>query len=295
MVLNWGFGVLFLLVGLASLVDSQLTGLPLIVLSLLLLPPVRKFAYAKTNQEVSIKVRSVLIFSLLIVFTVFVGQEGKQKTARIAEQEAQEVAELTAQLEKANVENFVANKESIILSAKASLSAKDYQSVISQTNDYIVSGDEELKSINLLAKTELLLAELKTIPSSEFEKNKEYYQQLVNLHPENKKYKNKVAAYSIKIEEARKAELEKAARTEKIEAQFSPWDGSHRNLERLIKKAMNDPDSYEHDKTRYWDKGDHLIVRTDYRGRNGFGGMVRGHAEVKTTLNGEIIQIISNK
>jgi hypothetical protein len=34
------------------------------------------------------------------------------------------------------------------------------------------------------------------------------------------------------------------ARKELIEKQFSLWDGSHKNLKDLIKRAMNDPDSH---------------------------------------------------
>lgn len=36
-----------------------------------------------------------------------------------------------------------------------------------------------------------------------------------------------------------------------IESQFSAWDGSHSTLEGLIKKGMNDEDSYKHHETTY--------------------------------------------
>ena len=36
-----------------------------------------------------------------------------------------------------------------------------------------------------------------------------------------------------------------------IESQFSAWDGSHSALEGLIKKGMNDEDSYKHHETTY--------------------------------------------
>ena len=66
-----------------------------------------------------------------------------------------------------------------------------------------------------------------------------------------------------------------AERTELLEEQFSTWDGSHINLTRVIKDAMNDPDSYKHDETVYVDNGDHLIVTTTFRGANAFGGVVK--------------------
>ncbi|WP_305465415.1 hypothetical protein [Photobacterium leiognathi] len=101
-----------------------------------------------------------------------------------------------------------------------------------------------------------------------------------------------MAHYSTKLEEEKQAQIAAKERMQIIERQFSPWDGSHNNLERLIKKAMNDPDSYEHDETVYWDKGDYLIVRTTYRGKNVFGGVVRNFVKAKVSLNGDVLQII---
>ena len=63
-------------------------------------------------------------------------------------------------------------------------------------------------------------------------------------------------------------------RKNKIETAFSSWDGSHYKLERQIKEAMNDPKSYEHNKTTYSDHGDHLIVNTTFYGKNAFGGTI---------------------
>ena len=81
-------------------------------------------------------------------------------------------------------------------------------------------------------------------------------------------------------------------RKKKIERQFSAWDGSHRNLERAIKRLMNDPDSYDHVETVYWDKGDHLIVRTTFRGKNAFGGIIRNSIRAKVDLDGNVIAIL---
>jgi len=95
-------------------------------------------------------------------------------------------------------------------------------------------------------------------------------------------------------EEAEKKKIEDAdkARTEMIEKQFSTWDGSHTKLSRLIKDSMNDPDSYEHVETKYWDMKDHLIVNTIFRGKNSFGGVVKNNVKAKISLDGENIEIL---
>ena len=82
-------------------------------------------------------------------------------------------------------------------------------------------------------------------------------------------------------------------RKEQIEKNFSAWDGSHRGLTALIKKSMNDPDSYGHVESVYWDKGDHLVVKTTFRGKNAFGGVVKNWVMAKVDLNGNVIEIIS--
>lgn len=98
------------------------------------------------------------------------------------------------------------------------------------------------------------------------------------------------------IAEAEAAEQKKqkatADRKRNIELQFSAWDGSHRKLERFIKDNLNDPDSYKHEETVYWDMGDHLVVRTTYFGRNLFGGTVKEHIKAKVSLeDGAILQV----
>lgn len=86
---------------------------------------------------------------------------------------------------------------------------------------------------------------------------------------------------------------QKELRKEKIQKHFSAWDGSHRGLTKIIKKSMNDPDSYDHAETVYWDKGDHLVVKTTFRGKNAFGGVVKNWVMAKVDLNGNVIVVIS--
>lgn len=84
-------------------------------------------------------------------------------------------------------------------------------------------------------------------------------------------------------------------RKDKIETAFSPWDGSHYQLERQIKEAMNDPKSYEHDKTTYSDHGDYLIINTTFYGKNAFGGTILNEIRAKVDLNGNVTEIIYQK
>ncbi len=91
------------------------------------------------------------------------------------------------------------------------------------------------------------------------------------------------------------AEIAADARETLIERQFSGWDGAHRNLERLVKRNLVDPDSYEHIETRYFDLTDSLRIIMKYRARNGFGGMTIGQVVAIVTLDGQVIEITENK
>jgi hypothetical protein len=84
----------------------------------------------------------------------------------------------------------------------------------------------------------------------------------------------------------------KENRKKQIEAQFSAWDGSHQNLTRYIKQVMNDPKSYEHVQTTYSDFGSHLVVKTQFRGKNAFGGVVLDMVKAKIALDGTILEIV---
>ena len=84
-----------------------------------------------------------------------------------------------------------------------------------------------------------------------------------------------------------------AERQRRIESKFSSWNGSHPGLTARIKESMNDPKSYEHVETTYADKGDHLIVKTTFRGKNSFGGVVKNWVLAKTDLDGNVIEVIA--
>lgn len=84
----------------------------------------------------------------------------------------------------------------------------------------------------------------------------------------------------------------KTERQIQVEKQFSSWDGSHDGLTKVIKEAMNDPDSYEHVETIFWDMNEYLVVRTTYRGKNVFGGVVKNYVKAKVDFNGNVLEII---
>ena len=89
-----------------------------------------------------------------------------------------------------------------------------------------------------------------------------------------------------------KPKTKEEIRKERLEGGFSAWDGSHRGLTKTIKSSMNDPKSYEHVKTTYIDMKNHLLIRTDFRGKNAFGGTVPQWIKAKADVEGNILDIL---
>lgn len=80
-------------------------------------------------------------------------------------------------------------------------------------------------------------------------------------------------------------------RRELIESQFSVWDGSHPGVTRAIKASMNDPKSYDHVETVFWDRGEYLMIRTRFRGKNAFGGVILNTVNAKVDFQGNVLDI----
>ena len=84
-------------------------------------------------------------------------------------------------------------------------------------------------------------------------------------------------------------------RTEKIESNFSAWDGSHIKLSRYVKERMKNPDSFEEVSTKYRDNGSKITVQMTYRGTNSFGAIVTNSIIANTdAITGEVLEIIEN-
>lgn len=321
--LNWVFGVLLALSGLLLLIEAPLAGICLIAISLLLLPPVRNAVFAKTNKEFPFKARAISIFVLFIAFGIFLGQSEQKKAAELEAQKAEEQAQNIAKARQENIDYFNSHKEEILASASSALSEKNYQVVVNQTSKYLPANDEGLNEIYGKAKSALdeikkaekeakeklqresktkeLVAKLKTVPASKFAENKNLYQQLVKLNPDNTTYRQKLDYYSQKLsekieKEKREQERLKKEREARI-AKFgepptqSAWDGSYYAVERYLKRVANDPDSIDIDGcTKVYHTESGWLVGCDYRGRNAFGGMIR-QSNWFTIVHGQVIQM----
>ncbi|EKT3966457.1 hypothetical protein NTJ12_001519 [Flavobacterium psychrophilum] len=110
------------------------------------------------------------------------------------------------------------------------------------------------------------------------------------------KFGNEYANIKTKIIVAPDPEQQKqneilAERTHLIQRQFAGFSGANNYVEDAIKEIMNDPDSYEHIKTTYTDKGSYIIVYTKFRGTNSFGAKIIQNATAKVDIDGNVLSL----
>jgi hypothetical protein len=110
---------------------------------------------------------------------------------------------------------------------------------------------------------------------------------------ENKALAEKAAADKVAAEKKAAAEKAAADYKEWVNNQFSAWDGSHVYLVNLVKENLNDPKSFQHVKTVYWDKGSYLIVKMTYRAKNAFGALILQNVTAKSDYKTDTITITS--
>jgi len=293
--MSWVLGAFFLIVSILASLTSPIASIPLFLIPLLLLPPIRKFAHKKTQRKISTSARSVITVFLLLAFGMINPWESanKDKEEKMLE--------------------FAENRASILEESRKQLAAGNYQAVLDYYNEYSFVEDQEFSQIGeeagiLKAENEVriesarLTSELESLPETETRKLLEIYEKLSGYHPDNTAYAANLQKYSeiVRIENEKLAEsqakremIEAQAqqRVEMIEAQFSIWDGSHRNLTKMIKNAMHDSDSYEHVATARFDRGDYLQVQTTYRGKNLFGAVVTNSVQATVSLSGTVLSI----
>jgi len=113
-------------------------------------------------------------------------------------------------------------------------------------------------------KEKELLARVKRVPSHHLKKNRDLYQRLAHLNPNNKKYKEKTKYYQAKINWFGESPVKSA------------WDGSYRPVKTYLGIVMHDPDSLDVvGCTDVFYNKNGWLVGCIYRGNNAFGAKIK--------------------
>jgi len=113
-------------------------------------------------------------------------------------------------------------------------------------------------------KEKKLLARVNRVPSHHLKENKDLYERLAHLNPNNKRYKEKIKYYQVKIDWFGKSPVKSA------------WDGSYRPVKNYLGIVMHDPDSLDIvGCTDVFYNKNGWLVGCIYRGNNAFGAKIK--------------------
>ncbi|MBV6824532.1 hypothetical protein [Pseudomonas sp. PD9R] len=325
----WIVTVALVLLGAMVTQESWIAGLMLIAFGAVVSPFGFSRILSWLNAGDPLHCRVIIVLVALASSTYVLSEHTARVAAEAAEEshiqaianaraaEAKQTADAAAQL-SATQAYFAANRTSVLSEFAAAVDGKNLATAKAIRDRFILAvQDPEFDLIlnryvslredveraeaekTRLAKIAELTKQLSTVGATDYDQAFTIYAQLVSLEPTNKLYKQKLDRFvKARDEKAAKdaaalaASVAKAERQKKIEAQFSGYSGVHYSFERMIKDAMNDPDSYDHVETKYIDKGTFIRVFLTFRGRNGFGGMVKNTKVADFTIGGDFLREI---
>lgn len=263
--------------------------------------------WTKTNWNKSLKI-IVTVICIIIGMASFFSNQAEEKAELQAEMDLIELnkkAEIEAIAYNEQAEVYISNNQ---IKEAVELIKKSKELFVNRSENYAFSLEEkigELQSDYLFKRIliEMSNEELELLKQGKLQKNYIDHEDINKLFisklGENLENRNiYIAEAETKKQEAEALKIQKQEAEETlkrlslIEAQFSAWDGSHIKLTRLIKDSMNNPKSYDHHETVYWDMKDHIIVSATFRGENAFGGTVKNTVKAKISIDGTDIQII---
>lgn len=127
--------------------------------------------------------------------------------------------------------------------------------------------------------TEVQIASLqervRRLPASEVEANRSAYRQLMELVPDVPRYRERFEHYDSLARAEVGAQNRRLARFGPM-PQPSAWDGTYTVVRDYLRRVANDPGSIDLDVcTGVYQVDEGWLIGCDYRGKNGFGALIR--------------------
>lgn len=325
----WTASISLLGLGIYVATASWIAGLIIVGVAALISPYAFTQALEKLKLTDQFHARVLIVFValvwstyVLVMHTNMIATEQKAHAELETQQAALRAEQQRIEAEKIRIEGiregYAGDKEKVLSDFGAAIDAGDINKASALHNQYaliikdleFVAVDTRFKALQAkveqaqqeqarLGRIAVLQGQIKTLTATDYATAITIYRELTKLDPATKSYQQNLdrftkaeAAAREKIRKAEALAAERAEHQKKIEAQFSGWDGSHRELERMIKDSMNDPDSYEHVETRYSDKGTYIRVFCTFRGKNAFGGIVKNTKTADFDLDGNYLREI---
>lgn len=284
-----------------SIAGVRVTGgwLPLLMLVpllALLLPPLRKKLDPRARY---LPGPPWTLGTALVLVLIQASLFSSYEKAATAAQEANRQQEFKARIAKDQNDRaaeYAREKPQILAKVEALLASNQPKEALAAANKYFaVNKDPDLARLQSRAGLGVMKLELQNESALPLSRREQIYKTLIREERGALAlYQDKLKEVTAALETERRLQAQaadRAALEASIKAQFSGWDGSHRQVEAALKARMKNPASYEHVETRYIVGADSITVFTTYRGTNGFGAVVTNQAVATVDKQGNVLTL----
>lgn len=297
----WALGLFFILVGVASVVGAApLSGLCLLLLGAIFLPVTRDWINSRLGS-IEAKYYQMIGTGLFVASMLVIQFESSAEREAREVAEAEKMKELAAKGRQVNIDKFAKEKESILMHLETLYVQERYQDILDESQRYTLTEDASLIKIRSDAKAKLkkiadqkrtaeLLAKVRGLKDTDLIALKDAYVELSRLNPLNAEYVEKRTHFSAKVQEIQDKQEKWVKLYGEPPKQYS-YHGPYYQVTSYLERIANDPDSIDVEScTQVYMGDDGWVVGCTYRGKNGFGGLIRKSSWF-TLINGRVVDM----
>lgn len=288
--LKWIYGIGFIFSGIFILINYSFTGgLLWVICGGLLTPPISIRIREKVKFLNKQSSRRIMILASFILGTIFFTFDSVNKDFDHNLQLDKEIPKLTNLVSEGKTdEALVQLKELEGQYTTRSNKASDLIEAIEKSTD-IQYAKEVLADLDDSQYEQLKAGKLKSVFFDISFLNDQFLTLVEKFAPNRVEISKEINQQR----ELKRLEILRAENKEKLKDLFSEYDGSHKGLVEYVTNNLDDPDSFEHNETRFIDNDEFIYVIMSFRANNRFGAKVLSTVTADCDYNGNIIKIKS--
>ena len=198
--------MLFVIIGISAIFTEPMPGIISLLIGILILPLTSILLTNKFNIKLNWKVKAGLVIILFIAFGASIDYSQRAKENRTAEEKTTKEKHRIEQEQQRIYEYYYNNRDSIITELSSYINIANYQGAIIMSNEYQFIKDSTISGIRSIAfkamkahkdsiRVKELLERISDTDDKMYSLNTDLYGELVQLCPENQKYKEKYNYY----------------------------------------------------------------------------------------------------
>lgn len=216
----------------------------------------------------------VLAFIIFGLVLSVIGSFTAESERRAQEEAARASAQRAAAAREEKLERFRADPKPTLEKAKQLAENQKWAEVVALLSPFLAANNADVQQLHDNALEQKLLSEVARIPAANAKANLDYYEQLLELKPNNRSYAQKRDIYKAKWNDLQAKEAAERLLFGNV-PQKSAWDGSYPEVKQYLRQTAHDPESIEFvGCTKVFKNENGWLVGCQYRGNNAFGAKI---------------------